>query len=320
MTVSLRPMNLGEILDRTFQIYKSRFWVFVGITALAPAAHLFLAVLGQVFGAVVDQTTLAFSTKSFLRTLLSDWPPGWTSGVVLCAIGPALTYVASSEFLGEKSSIRSALCQCGRRWRSWLFYSLIVWAIQYGIPAALKALIGGGRPGWGRARGTLLATTVDWLGDLALSAVVSFSAPAWIVEGLNVPPAILRGLRMARSSYGRLFAAWCLDTAFLWILGATVSAVMWTLARTILRGEGLGAAYRLFMFAPAYLSTVLALPIYPIAITLIYYDQRIRKEGYDIERMMDAAGLNESQVPVEALVEESVPPGRDSVRAEVQPG
>jgi hypothetical protein len=26
--------------------------------------------------------------------------------------------------------------------------------------------------------------------------------------------------------------------------------------------------------------------------TLIYYDQRIRLEGYDIERMMQAAGMN----------------------------
>jgi hypothetical protein len=32
-------------------------------------------------------------------------------------------------------------------------------------------------------------------------------------------------------------------------------------------------------------------PIYTIAITLFYYDQRIRLEGYDIERMMDAAGM-----------------------------
>jgi hypothetical protein len=28
-----------------------------------------------------------------------------------------------------------------------------------------------------------------------------------------------------------------------------------------------------------------------IALTLFYYDQRIRHEGYDIERMMDAAGM-----------------------------
>jgi hypothetical protein len=33
-------------------------------------------------------------------------------------------------------------------------------------------------------------------------------------------------------------------------------------------------------------------PIYPIALTLFYYDQRVRKEGYDIERMMETAGMN----------------------------
>jgi len=41
----------------------------------------------------------------------------------------------------------------------------------------------------------------------------------------------------------------------------------------------------------AAISTLLA-PIFPIALTLFYYDQRIRHEGYDIERMMDAAGMN----------------------------
>jgi len=39
--------------------------------------------------------------------------------------------------------------------------------------------------------------------------------------------------------------------------------------------------------------------LYPIAVTLFYYDQRIRHEGYDIERMMDAAGLNPSSLPAE---------------------
>jgi hypothetical protein len=32
-------------------------------------------------------------------------------------------------------------------------------------------------------------------------------------------------------------------------------------------------------------------PITPVALVLLYYDQRVRKEGYDIERMIEAAGL-----------------------------
>src|SRR5262249_43816591 len=32
--VDLRPVSLGEVLDRTFKLYKSHFWLFTGITAL----------------------------------------------------------------------------------------------------------------------------------------------------------------------------------------------------------------------------------------------------------------------------------------------
>jgi hypothetical protein len=36
----------------------------------------------------------------------------------------------------------------------------------------------------------------------------------------------------------------------------------------------------------------LAAPVFSIALSLFYYDQRIRKEGFDIERMMETAGMN----------------------------
>ncbi len=38
--------------------------------------------------------------------------------------------------------------------------------------------------------------------------------------------------------------------------------------------------------------SALIAPIFPIAAALFYYDQRIRQEGFDIEMMMDAAGMN----------------------------
>ncbi len=36
-TVDLRPLSLGELLDRTFTFIKQHFWLFVGIMAI-PAA------------------------------------------------------------------------------------------------------------------------------------------------------------------------------------------------------------------------------------------------------------------------------------------
>jgi hypothetical protein len=40
---------------------------------------------------------------------------------------------------------------------------------------------------------------------------------------------------------------------------------------------------------------VLLAPVFMIAAVLFYYDQRIRKEGYDIEWMMQRAGLAQPQ-------------------------
>src|SRR5271169_5669056 len=33
-TVELRPLSLGELLDRTFSLYRRHFWLFVGIMAI----------------------------------------------------------------------------------------------------------------------------------------------------------------------------------------------------------------------------------------------------------------------------------------------
>ncbi len=38
-------------------------------------------------------------------------------------------------------------------------------------------------------------------------------------------------------------------------------------------------------------------PLSPIARTLFYYDQRIRLEGFDIEKMMESAGMIATATP-----------------------
>src|SRR5580658_4326837 len=52
-TVELRPLSLGELLDRTFSLYRRHFWLFVGIMAIPsafmiPANVLLLSVQGSI--------------------------------------------------------------------------------------------------------------------------------------------------------------------------------------------------------------------------------------------------------------------------------
>jgi hypothetical protein len=70
-----------------------------------------------------------------------------------------------------------------------------------------------------------------------------------------------------------LFVRWIILSFGIW----------WHYYRNIYTGIG---------FSMAFTASTLIGPIFPIALTLFYYDQRIRLEGYDIERMMEAAGMN----------------------------
>ena len=47
--------------------------------------------------------------------------------------------------------------------------------------------------------------------------------------------------------------------------------------------------------------------MYPIALTLLYYDQRVRKEGFDVQMLMETAGLEPGAMELAA---KSFLPGR----------
>jgi len=65
---------------------------------------------------------------------------------------------------------------------------------------------------------------------------------------------------------------------------------------------------RSVMMLPAYLASILAAPLFPIAITLIYYDQRIRLEGFDVEWMMLQAGYAPGMnAPIPAKTRQEIP-------------
>ncbi len=54
-------------------------------------------------------------------------------------------------------------------------------------------------------------------------------------------------------------------------------------------------------------------PMYATGLTLFYYDQRVRKEGYDIEWMMEAAGMTPPAIAASADVPAAIEPANAAV-------
>jgi hypothetical protein len=93
--------------------------------------------------------------------------------------------------------------------------------------------------------------------------------------------------------------------SLLYILGAFLSQILvWCLTFPVivavalipgLQGQAhaqtVGMAVSFITYSSYFAVKALTKPIYGIALTVFYFDQRIRKEGFDIELMMQQAGM-----------------------------
>jgi hypothetical protein len=148
---------------------------------------------------------------------------------------------------------------------------------------------------------------------LWLGACFAFSVPACALENLGSIAALRRSWKLTTDSRFRLSMLWIMTSIVTWIFSYWVQLAI----RRILiylhwhwhiqfPSQMQYSTFVGAIFAVIYAT---ATPIYSIAITLFYYDQRIRKEGYDIEQMMQTAGWVEEESVVAAAQQVEAPQG-----------
>jgi len=309
MSAALRPMRLGEILDRTFQIYRERFWIFFGIAAFPAAGMMGLQFL-NLYCWKLQPPDLIRILGVNLGMLL------YLAGLYHCSLffhalaWPCLSLAASQTYLGERPGLWSSLAACARRWKGWFGLALLLQfmvvllaelagaGVFLGIAAlgswlskdneaVMDALL---RPSMGALIVAGFAFSL-WLGAVYLGAI-----PAWCAEQLTLRKALRRARQLSKDSRWRITLARVLPVLVIVSLDLAASATTrWAVLATAKTLHHPLLAYgRLYAFAylvcAAGIGTLLG-PVFPIAVTLLYYDQRIRKEGFDIEWMMQSAGM-----------------------------
>jgi hypothetical protein len=311
MAAALRPMNLGEILDRSFEFYRRRFWLFVGIAAL-PA----LAMLG------LHSAELAWlHTDHWIRTgdrgqaVIAGFLKSLVYYHICCFIAflflPAQVKAASAAVFEEGATIRSSLRFTLARWRSYIWLAILKFFIELVLPELLT---------FGLMLGTAIVLFLTKYLDnsspgqavvivlLPLAAglflfcwvgvQMAFIFPAASLEGLSGLKALRRGWKLARGSRWRVFVAWLMVFLCAFALQGAFYLLLRWFASAVFYGHHLHWINRqvISFFAYSFSAAISAFigPLYPIAITLLYYDQRVRKEAYDMERMMEDAGWTAS--------------------------
>jgi hypothetical protein len=332
METNLRPLTLGEILDRTAQLYRTNFVLFAGIFAvyagIALALNLMLLGLGEllkalhVTGPLVWITVSASGIELLVLFLLV--------GAAVAAISRAVAWV----HLGEPATIRGAyasvLPRLGRYLWLMTITALVVWTpivLLYGGYFGILAYYGkvfaptaGAVARQAAAANpqtaliTVIATGVFVLllvpvgvYTVLMGLRYALALPACVVENLKARPALRRSVELSKGSRGRIFVLGLLIGVIK--LGLVMVTQVFIFISVFKHhgqiGPGLSAISQIIAF---FTNSFLG-PIYATGITLFYYDQRVRKEGYDIEWMMQAAGLTpptpelaaEPGTPVELL-------------------
>jgi hypothetical protein len=296
MSTALRPMTTGEILDRTFNQYRQNFQMFVAI-GLVPAVMWFVS--NSLF--IVTTRLQPRSHAGFKPTAIL------LSAIILivafilyfCGIAishGAVCYAVSAIHLGRSTGFSESYRRIKGKYLRILNVVLSVGIRIFGtglliiLGISAMALIPGMQ---GNPSAAVIIGIVWFIGFIAatffvvrMSARYALSVPACVLEDLPAGKAIKRSVALSKGSVGRILAVYILfiivNMAFAFAIGipfqlAIVAAKSDTARLVLALGNNLGSSL---------ISAVIG-PLATIAVTLIYYDERVRKEAFDLNYMME---------------------------------
>lgn len=310
----LAPLSTGQILDRTFVLYRSRFGLFAGL-AVFPAAVSLLFGLVQLCYLLATHTPLnkvaggSFSMAYWVHTGI-----GLAGGLLrLCVYGisiAATTWCIAKLYLGEQADMRSGFDFAFRNWGRYIVLVLAQAWFAFWLPglALVVTLAAASGLSMSHAVGStavVLLMVVACIGFVVWFVIrairVSLSIPACVVEEMPIRAAIRRSRALLESRKFRIFLLFL----FIVVLEMVFSAFVFPL---VVMAPKYGPTGLLILqavtLAISFCYGVLVSPIAAIALCLFYFDERVRREGFDIEFLMkqtaEAGGVAAEALPFES--------------------
>jgi len=133
----------------------------------------------------------------------------------------------------------------------------------------------------------------------------ALAVPACTLENLGVMQSIRRSKFLTFRAKGGIFGIIFLTGLMTIILTYVLQApVLMTSNESFFNRTHLSVAATVWIYIADFLGSALAGPIATIALALVYYDQRVRKEAFDLQLMMQAVG----QQPPQQMAAAAPPP------------
>jgi hypothetical protein len=303
----LRPLPLSELLDELFRMYRRNF-VLMGSAALA------LAVPGLVLNLLAGQyKTFGFFFNAFANVnnpgrLDTIGPPqanviyvilGYVVVVLLLPVSAGLLVrITTDVAMGRPTTLLGAIQRTMSRYLGLAGFILLVSTAGLGVGVVLvlvfSAAIALGASG--NANGGVIAILILFglvmLGAAFLLAIwlgirLVVAIPAMLEERIGPIAGIRRSWHLVRGNFWRvigiLLVVYVLTAVVQYALAGALGLVAFFVPG--LSGDARGGLLLVLLT----LVQVVVTPILAIAISLIYFDLRVRKEALDLDQLALAA-------------------------------
>jgi uncharacterized membrane protein len=265
--LDLGPLKLGEILDRMFVIYRRNFLLLFSISGMP-----FLCLLPLALIAIFSGSFKIFNPQNPQTAPTPDQIMSFVAVAIVAAITLMVGMLAS-----------------------WLATTAAVWQLQMGGQPTIRKVY---RVAWHKFGAAFLASIVIgaalFAGYLLLVVPAVFVAlevcltlSAIVAEDVGAFKAISRSHELISGYRGRVFVAWLVCYAVSTVVSYALVIPPFMGVMFYIPGGSLPGWLIAILILAYFLAVTVPAPLLAIVLCLIYYDARVRKEGFDLQRLLD---------------------------------
>lgn len=312
--IDIRPMDLADILDGTIRVYRRNPWVFIIILAVIVGVPIFITQFANYYiqeAITQAQIHLAEATSESAMEALRAFraPETVTAAAVIGVVNilmffltplaqAAMVHAVSETILGREVGFVESLRAIREKiWRVILAYVLyVIIMFAFFLPFLLFVVIEPLSPHRaGLALGLFLLFPVCFFFLFYFIVKFLFLPQAIVLDDVGAVEALKRSFRLTSGYWWRIFGIYLVVAVLVAIvvslLNLLVYVVDWGMAQ-IVQAEYLSLAVGSLVKT---VINVVVNPITWIATTLLYYDLRIRKEGFDLVLLAASLGGGEGE-------------------------
>ena len=306
--LALAPLGAGDLIDRALRLYRRHFFVLIRTAAppiiIVAAGWMLMSISFRQIFIVSDRSELLWNillslasvgimTAGYLFIIVVMGGATRTLVAHLLRNDPVTaraTYAAvKARFWGlVLASIIILIFVSFMMYVALFFTEIVVIACMFAAAGLVNIL-----PVW------LVAIVLTLIGLCAIAVLmfgffflvgkIAYVPQVMLVEGKGVFEAIGRSFILAKGNARRLMAMTLFTTV------ATMSALMLLIVLILIVGslngfDGTNSAEWPVWYTTSYsiigpLSSIVLTPVWMLSLSLLYVDERVRHEGYDIELM-----------------------------------